>query len=306
MKLLLALDFSAASETVIQEVARRPWPAGTRAEVVSVVDEPHLWSMSEVALEAGRRSEELVQQAAERLRVTGLEVAALVLDGNPKSVIVDHARSTGADLVVVGPHSASGLTQFLLGSVASAVIRTAPCSVEIVRVPASAAAARSGMKILLATDGTESSTLAAQSIAGRPWPAGTEVRVLSAVELRLSTFQATLEPAFLGSDAMEKIREEGMKRAQDAIREAEEILTAAGLKVLESISVLVESPKKVILEEAERWGADLIVVGSHGRRGIDRLLLGSVSEAVAIHAGCSVEVIRSSSLHSEPGPGGAL
>jgi nucleotide-binding universal stress UspA family protein len=294
MKILVALDFSAASETVIQEVIRRPWPAGARVEVLSVGEEPHLFSMSEVALEIGRRGEELVQQAAERLRVTGLEVTSLVLDGNPKSVIVDHARSTGADLVVVGPHGASGLTQFLLGSVARAVIRTAPCSVEIARVPASLAAERRGMKILLATDGTESSKLAVQSIAGRPWPAGTEVRVLSAVELKLSNFQAWLEPAFLGSAEMEKIREEGMKRAQDAIREAEEILTAAGLRVLESISVLVESPKKIILEEAERWGADMIVVGSHGRRGIDRFLLGSVSEAVAIHAGCSVEVIRRS------------
>jgi len=292
MKILLALDFSAASENVIEEIARRPWPAGTAAEVLSVVEESHLWSMSEAALEVARRSEELVQQAAERLRVTGLEVASLVLEGNPKSVIVDHARRIGADLVVVGPHGASGLTQFLLGSVASAVIRTAPCSVEIVRAAPSSASGRSGMKILLATDGTECSREAAQSIARRPWPAGTEVRVLSAVELRLSAFQATLEPAFLGSAAMEKIREEGMKRAQEAIREAEEVLAAAGLKVLESISVLVESPKKIILEEAERWCADMIVVGSHGRHGIDRLLLGSVSEAVAIHAGCSVEVIR--------------
>jgi len=176
--------------------------------------------------------------------------------------------------------------------VARAVIRTAPCSVEVVRAPVTSPPGKSAMKILLATDGTESSMLAVQSIARRPWPAESEVRVLSAVELRLSAFQATLEPAFLGSAAMEKIREEGMKRAQDAIQGAEEVLTNVGLNVLESISVLVESPKQIILDEAERWGANLIVVGSHGRRGVDRLLLGSTSEAVAIHARCSVEAIR--------------
>lgn len=292
MRILLALDFSAASETVVQEIVRRPWPTDTAVEVLSVVDESHFWNLSEVVQEVVRRSEALVQGAAERLRVTGLKATSSVSEGDPKSVIVDHARRMPADLLVVGPHGALGLTQFLLGSVARAVIRTAPCSVEIVRIAAPPAADRQGMKILLATDGTESSLLAVQSIARRPWPAGAEVRVLSVVELRLSMFQATLEPAFLGTATMEKIREEGMKRAQDAIREAEEILTDAGLKVLESISVLVESPKQIILDEAERWGADLIVVGSHGRRGIDRLLLGSVSEAVAIHAGCSVEVIR--------------
>jgi nucleotide-binding universal stress UspA family protein len=51
-------------------------------------------------------------------------------------------------------------------------------------------------------------------------------------------------------------------------------------------------PKQVLLDEAEKWGADLIVVGSHGRRGLDRFLLGSVSQAVALHARCSVEIVR--------------
>jgi nucleotide-binding universal stress UspA family protein len=51
-------------------------------------------------------------------------------------------------------------------------------------------------------------------------------------------------------------------------------------------------PKEAILAEAERWGADLIVVGSHGYRGLTRLWLGSVSQAVASHAGCSVEIVR--------------
>jgi nucleotide-binding universal stress UspA family protein len=56
--------------------------------------------------------------------------------------------------------------------------------------------------------------------------------------------------------------------------------------------VLTGSPKRIIVEEAETWGADLIVVGSHGYRGWERLLLGSVSQAVVSHADCSVEVVR--------------
>ena len=68
--------------------------------------------------------------------------------------------------------------------------------------------------------------------------------------------------------------------------------TQGPISTSESISVLVESPKKIILDEAGQWGADLIFAGSHGRRGLDRFLLGSVSEAVALHAPCSVEVVR--------------
>lgn len=53
------------------------------------------------------------------------------------------------------------------------------------------------------------------------------------------------------------------------------------------------TPEEAILDEAEKWDADLIVVGSHGFKGLDRFLLGSVSHDVAIHAPCSVEIVRS-------------
>lgn len=59
--------------------------------------------------------------------------------------------------------------------------------------------------------------------------------------------------------------------------------------------VLSGSPKRVILEEAEAFGADLIVVGSHGHGALERFLLGSVSQAVALHAKCSVEIVRTRS-----------
>jgi len=148
------------------------------------------------------------------------------------------------------------------------------------------------MKVLLATDGSESSELAAQSIVERPWTKGTEIRVLSAVELILPATRAFLQPPLIHSAFIDCVRVEAMKRAQDAITRSREILSAADLNVSESISVLLETPKTIILDEAAEWGADLIVLGSHGRHGIDRFLLGSVSEAVAMHAGCSVEVIR--------------
>jgi nucleotide-binding universal stress UspA family protein len=91
---------------------------------------------------------------------------------------------------------------------------------------------------------------------------------------------------------IDELRDEAMKRAQVAIAAAMDILATAGVRVSESLSVLLKSPKEVILDEASQWGADLIVVGSHGRRGIDRFLMGSVAESVASHAGCSVEVAR--------------
>ena len=83
-----------------------------------------------------------------------------------------------------------------------------------------------------------------------------------------------------------------MQKVLSAIQETEQILIAAGLAVTDHVLLNVESPAKLILKEATTWGADLIVMGSHGRRGLKRFLIGSVSESVAMHAGCSVEIVR--------------
>jgi nucleotide-binding universal stress UspA family protein len=91
---------------------------------------------------------------------------------------------------------------------------------------------------------------------------------------------------------MEDLRGEAMRRAEQALMAAEQIVVDAGLPESSTVAVPVATPQELILKEAADWGADLIVLGSHGRRGFSRFLLGSVSEAVASHAPCSVEVIR--------------
>lgn len=287
MKILLAIDSSAASEVALNEVAVRPWPAGTTVEVLSVVDPSYFLDVPQLVERVTQRTDELVQRAAERLGASGIDATPLVLSGDPKAVIVDRAGPTNADFVILGSHRSAGITRFLLGSVARTVVRFSPCSVEIVRARREEEAGRCGMKVLLATDGSDCSLKAACSIAGRSWPTGTEIRILSVIELIVPP----LQPPYW-TPAMETLRSEAMKRAQDAVMAAEKTLTDAGLQASGTVSVLLASPKEIIPDEASRWGADLIVLGSHGRRGLNRFLLGSISEAVAMHADCSVEIIR--------------
>jgi nucleotide-binding universal stress UspA family protein len=81
-------------------------------------------------------------------------------------------------------------------------------------------------------------------------------------------------------------------------KEAAQVLVEKTAEVLRSKGPMVTSaveegdPKSTILDTARDWGADLIVLGSHGRKGLEHFLMGSVSEAVARHAGCSVEIVR--------------
>ena len=146
------------------------------------------------------------------------------------------------------------------------------------------------MKILLATDGSKCSDTAVEQVAARPWPANTEVRIISIVE---SPYAPSPEPWAVSPEYYEKADEEARAQAQAALEKAAARLNARQEQPLRvTTEVLRGSPKREIVEEAERWQADLIVVGSHGYRSWERMLLGSVSQAVALHAECSVEIVR--------------
>ena len=288
MKILLALDASPASKAALETVAARPWPAGSQVEILTVVNALEPWALAVIAEEMKANARQLVDAAAARLRSEGLSAEAAVGEGDPKQVILDRAASLGADLIVVGAHGLTALEQFLLGSVSKAVLRFAPCSVDIVRDTPTGTA----LKVLLAVDGSEPSQSAAESLAARPWPPGTEIRVLGAVELGMSALQAAFEIPALDAKHLETQRAAAMQRTEDAIDSALKTLEAAGLTTSESISVLDQAPKEIILQEAAAWPADWIVLGSHGSSGLSRFLIGSTSEAVATHATCSVEVVR--------------
>ena len=292
MKILVAVDSSCSSVIAAREAAARPWPAGTTVHVVTVV-EPIIglggelsggWNIAEMEEALERSGEQTVQCAAEHFKEAGFETTTAVLVGDPKNLIVSAATNAGADFIVIGAHSTHGVMQFLLGGVARAVARLANCSVEIVRRSPDSLP----LKILLATDGSGCSKAAARSVAERPWPEGTTFRILSVVEPSSPLFR----PPYFSPERMEEPRGKDMQRAQEAVASAEGILGGVGIEASSTVAVPAATPKELILSEASEWGADLIVVGSHGRRGVSRFLLGSVSEAVALHAQCSVEIIR--------------
>lgn len=147
------------------------------------------------------------------------------------------------------------------------------------------------MKILLAIDGSTYSDAAVDEVARRPWPVGTLVKVLSTYELPVPP---TAETWALPANYFESLDIALRKQAQDIVDRAIQTLKSKDNKnVSVDAAIVPGSPQSVILDEAEDWGADLIVVGSHGYRAWERFLLGSVSQAVVSHAKCSVEVVRS-------------
>jgi nucleotide-binding universal stress UspA family protein len=145
------------------------------------------------------------------------------------------------------------------------------------------------MRILVAIDGSPCSDVALERVACRPWAAGSELKVVTVIN-----------PIPVVGSEVWALPPEYYDDVSKAAREAADKILAAGRERLaglaEGLTVATElltgPTAQTIVEEAERWNADLVVLGSHGYGAVKRFLLGSVSHAVALHAPCSVEIVR--------------
>ena len=263
--------------------------------IVSAVEVDRFSELPALVADAKRECEQLVKAGAAKLLYARQTATTQVLMGSPRRAVSAYAQHWGADMIVAGSHGHSAVGRFFLGSVAQGILRTACCSVEIVRYPAGGRAPSfHPMKVLLATDGSEYSVVAERAIASRPWPVGTVFKILSVEELvpmpipAEASSLAAIYPASLFEELLTKAR----ARAVAATEGARKMLTQARLTVLAQNSNPSGDPRSIILDTAKTWQADLIVLGSHGRHGLDRFLMGSVAESVAVHAHCSVVVVR--------------
>jgi nucleotide-binding universal stress UspA family protein len=312
MKILLAVDGSEASLAAVEEAARTPWPEGSVVRIVSATGLP--FPTQRRATPAGSyeewervfegRSVENTARAIARFgRVARAqtETEAKTLEGDPRMAVLDEAEHWGADLIVVGTRGYGALKRLWLGSVSRAVAARAKCSVQIARrrevrpevIPEVREAGDKAMRILLAVDGSKFSDAAVDEIANRPWPPGTEVKIVSVVHL---PFEPSPEVWALPESYYFKLEKEERGHAESAIAHALARLRESDAEREEPLvltgEAVVGHPAETIIEAAKNWDADLIALGSHGYSGFTRFLLGSASYAVASHAPCSVEIVR--------------
>ena len=146
------------------------------------------------------------------------------------------------------------------------------------------------MNILLAIDDSKFSDAALQMIITQTRPQDTAVRVLQVVEPMEIIFPEGKWEWGTSRD-LDEVRKKKLQQAQDRVAAAAGKLRAAGFHIVDT-AVREGDVRAEVIDAAAEWHADLIVIGSHGRKGMDRFLLGSVSEFVTRHARCSVEIVR--------------
>ena len=289
MNVLIAIDTMSSHRECVRAAVKRPWPAGSSFCLLNVF-KPFRFTAAPIVQQ--RLKERVVQEleaAAKLLREAGWDTATEIRPGSARREINKFAKEWAADLIMIDSNDLGDLRRLLLGSTAQSVARHAPCSVEIVRPPrgASDSARQGAIRILVATDGSEFALAALRSVANRPWPAGSVARVISVPE-----FILIKDPSYLETHEVNDLGKAALDDAKLSIAAGVGILSASGLQVCSDVPVEEDRPYRVILNEAENWQADLIVLGSHGWSGFDRVIMGSVSETVAFQASCSVEVIR--------------
>lgn len=291
MKILIAVDAMFSQGHWVRTLAARPWNAGSSFSLLTVFN-PFPFTAAPLIQERLKKIIcDNLECAAKPLREAGWKTIVRVIEGNARRDINKFAKKWHADMVVVGCNEVPDFGRFLLGSTARSVVQLAPCSVEVVRTvrPKTAAGGHQGMRILVATDGSVFSVAAIRSVASRPWPEGSLVRIISVPE-----FILLKDPSYLQTHEAKDLGEASMEDARQCVAAGVHMLSGCGLQVCSDVPVLRDRPHLVILTEAEAWHADMIVVGSHGRTGFDKLIMGSVSEAIALHAKCLVEVVRNS------------
>ena len=148
------------------------------------------------------------------------------------------------------------------------------------------------MKILLAIDGSEYSNTAVEELSRMRFPANTEVRVISVFEHPLLAAPGVVPLVGSMGNYYEEAVSNAKKTAEDIVQNASLVLQKKNADLSITTAVVKGLPKITILDEAETFGAELIVIGSHGHGAFKRFLLGSVSQSVSVHADCSVLIVR--------------
>jgi nucleotide-binding universal stress UspA family protein len=303
MRVLLAVDGSEPAGLGVDLVANVAWPTGTEVLVAESIESgaglfggewPALAIPEANRVEAEVRAEadRTVCQVQERLARPGLNVHAVVLRGRPASSIVDRARSMPADLVVIGSRGHGTIESMLLGSVSAEVVDHSPAPVLVSRGPQI-------KRVVLAWDGSSCAKRAADLL--RTWPifANSAIRVVSVADVEVpwwTGFPAAGSPQMMPVyvDALEASRNQHEELARDMTSD----LQAAGLTA--EVDRRAGDAATEILAAADASRADIVVMGTHGRTGLARLVLGSVARNVLQHATCSVLIVRNGASQTTP------
>jgi nucleotide-binding universal stress UspA family protein len=291
MHVLLAHDGSAGASAAEELVGAIRWPADSTIRVVGVIEPstvvpplPVPYFSPEADKEITEYAETGLKAAAERLATRGHRTEWAVLRGRAATVILDEAREFGADLVVVGSRGHGAIASLVLGSVSGEVVDHAPCPVLVAR-------RASLSRVLFATDNSAPAKAAQALIQQWPMFEDIPIHVVSVADV-VAPWSGGIAPTMyqLALDAYARDLKDATAEHQRIAKDTAAELRAAGRDA--SGEAPVGDPAGEVIAAAERLDGDVVVIGSRGRTGLKRLLLGSVARNVILGTTASVLVVH--------------
>lgn len=295
MRVLVASDGSECATVAIELVAELPWPDGTDVRIVEVVPSgtavfggpwPPMAPVDMKTIDRSVREQAArnLDEAAQRLAGPGRTVETVTSTGRPGDAIVSLAEEANADLIVVGSRGHGTLETMLLGSVSAEVIDHA-------HVPVLVARGRRIERVVFAWDGSDRAEAAVGPLSEWGIFAQAHVDVLSVADAEPPWWvRAGIVGEETAAEAYHEAAEPSRRQHEEMAEQMAERLRRAGL---DATPLSREGdPAETIVALAAAHDADLVVLGTHGRTGLRRLLMGSVARNVVIHAPCSVLLAR--------------
>jgi nucleotide-binding universal stress UspA family protein len=207
-------------------------------------------------------------------------VESIICEGEPPEVIVDVAQGKKADLIALGTYGRKGLKRLLMGSVTSQVVLSAPCDVLVVKKPCSDCAG-TYHSLLVPFDGSESSRRALVRACDLSKSDGSEISVLYVIpryEEMMDFFKT------------ESVKKSLYQEAEKIIEVAKKLAAGQGVQIKAVVQEGHAGDK--VVEIADKMKHDLIVVGTHGWRGMNKAIMGSTAERVIAYASCPILIAR--------------
>jgi nucleotide-binding universal stress UspA family protein len=294
MRVLLAYDGSRDAQQAANLVAATAWPPGSTVRVIGVIEPAVLaataWptAMPDYFAEADQQLTDYytneLAEVVKRLEATERAVESAVLRGRPATAIVDEAAAFAADLVVVGSRGRGAIGSLILGSVSGEVVDHAPCPVLIAR-------GSTVTRVVFATDGSAVAASAQQVLTAWPMFRSIPIRVVSVADV-IEPWHPGIAPTMYAQviEAQARDLEQARSDHERIANESAEALRGAGLDA--TAETRVGDAAAQIIAASVAWGADLIVLGSRGRTGLTRLVLGSVARNVVHGSATSTLVVR--------------
>lgn len=295
MRVLIAHDGSAGADQALAIAEALDWPQGSMLRIVGVVEPFPIFVGSsmgggsflaapELDAQIVSYHEERLTDLVQRVRRSGRDVAGVVLRGRPATVLVDDAARFRADLVLIGSRGHGPISSLFLGSVSGEVVDQATCPVLVART-------NTASRVVFATDGSGPSADAARILAEWPIFADLPIHVVSVADV-VRPWTSGIAPSMYVQvmAAYSEDLEQARTAHAEIADEAAGALRAAG-RAADATARSGDAAGEIVAA-AKSLHADLVVVGSRGRTGLTRVLLGSVARNVLYASNASVLVIH--------------